>query len=122
MKFREEYLNESASTNKKIKAELDNYLDSNDIKQTYFDLKEILNVALRDANFSDLIPEVDKVFTRGRNSHVKDISMLYKMKGEEIAAMAKWDANDILDGVAFYASTKLGRPLGEKIEQLKELV
>jgi hypothetical protein len=122
MKFKDT-LNESASTNKKIKAELDHYLgDVTDVKQHYFDLKEILNAALRDANFSDLIPAVDKVFSRAQNSEIKDWSVLFTNKGEEIATMAKWDANIILDGIAFYASLKLGGPLGKKITELKDLV
>jgi hypothetical protein len=34
--------------------------------------------------------------------------------------MAKWDGKDIVDAVGFYVSMTIGRPMGQKVEQLVE--
>ena len=36
----------------------------------------------------------------------------------QIATMAKWDGEDIAKAVGFYVSMSIGRPLGQKIENL----
>ena len=38
--------------------------------------------------------------------------------GTDIANICKWDGKDIVDAIGFYVSMTVGRPMGEKIENL----
>jgi hypothetical protein len=51
----------------------------------------------------------------------QDLEDMYEYEiGPKIASMAKWDGKDIVDAVGFYVSMTIGRPMGQKVEQLVE--
>ena len=85
----------------------------------------ILIGALRDANFATTIKNVPKIFPKaeydGDNRNERTITNMYKNKiGPKIAKIANWDGKDIVNGIGFYVSMQIGRPMGQKIEQLVE--
>jgi len=88
-------------------------------------LMHILIGALRDANFSAAIKNVPKIFPKakyeGDPMGEQDLEDMYEYEiGPKIASMAKWDGKDIVDAVGFYVSMTIGRPMGQKVEQLVE--
>ncbi len=88
-------------------------------------LMHILIGALRDANFSAAIKNVPKIFPKakyeGDPMGEQDLEDMYEYEiGPKIASMAKWDGKDIVDAVGFYVSMTIGRPMGQKVEQLIE--
>jgi len=88
-------------------------------------LMHILIGALRDANFSAAIKNVPKIFPKakyeGDPMGEQDLEDMYEYEiGPKIAAMAKWDGKDVVDAVGFYVSMTIGRPMGQKVEQLVE--
>ena len=79
----------------------------------------ILIGALRDANFATTIKNVPKIFPKaeydGDNRNERTITNMYKNKiGPKIAKIANWDGKDIVNGIGFYVSMQIGRPMGQK--------
>ena len=82
----------------------------------------ILKGALTDANFHSTSKKVDKLFPKAKNAKYfgkRDWEDSLEDKGVDIATMAKWDWHDIIDAIGFFVSMYVGRPLGSKIEALK---
>jgi hypothetical protein len=124
-------LNESLNFNKEVKQFLDAELKEEGKPHfpkgaPQFAVMHILIGALRDANFHEEAKKVPAIFP----SNVKDIysddkewatnlidDYEYEL-GPKVAKICKYDGKAIVDGVAFYASMSIGRPVGEKIENL----
>ena len=88
-----------------------------------FAVMNVLMGALTDANFHSESKKVPAIFGskakyEGDPMAQKDMESLYQSIGERIATMAKWDGEDIAKAVGFYVSMTIGRPLGQKIENL----
>jgi hypothetical protein len=88
-----------------------------------FAVMNVLMGALTDANFHSESKKVPTIFGskakyEGDPMAQKDMESLYQSIGERIATMAKWDGEDIAKAVGFYVSMTIGRPLGQKIENL----
>ena len=88
-----------------------------------FAVMNVLMGALTDANFHSESKKVPAIFGskakyEGDPMAQKDMESLYQSIGERIATMAKWDGEDIANAVGFYVSMTIGRPLGQKIENL----
>jgi hypothetical protein len=117
--------------NKKVNDELNFYLGDviNDVPMSQWIIKTILKSALTDANFHNASKEVDSIFTKAKYTESAQFSKLQEdaitkrleSKGRDIAKMCDYDAFEIIDSIAFYVSMNMGRPLGEKIENLKNI-
>ena len=117
--------------NKKVNDELNFYLGDviNDVPMSQWIIKTILKSALTDANFHNTSKEVDSIFTKAKYTESAQFSKLQEdaitkrleSKGRDIAKMCDYDAFEIIDSIAFYVSMNMGRPLGEKIENLKNI-
>ena len=88
-----------------------------------FAVMNVLMGALTDANFHSESKKVPALFGskakyEGDPMGKRDMESLYQSIGEKIATMAKWDGEDIAKAVGFYVSMTIGRPMGEKIENL----
>ena len=110
--------------NKKVKKFLDAYFKGTSASspEAHHALMFILKGALTDANFHSTSKKVDKLFPKAKNAKYfgkRDWENSLEDKGVDIATMAKWDGHDILDAIGFFVSMYVGRPLGSKIEALK---
>ena len=110
--------------NKKVKKFLDAYFKgtSASAPEAHHALMFILKGALTDANFHSTSKKVDKLFPKAKNAKYfgkRDWEDSLEDKGVDIATMAKWDGHDIIDAIGFFVSMYVGRPLGSKIEALK---
>jgi len=114
--------------NKKVNEELKNYLGNvNASPMNQWQVKTILQSALTDANFHSASKKVDDVFPNAmfvespiwsklQEDFLKD---RLENKGREIARMSEYDGDEIINAIAFYVSMNMGRPLGQKVESLK---
>jgi hypothetical protein len=126
-----EGLNENLNFNKEVKQFLDAELKE-ETKPHFpkgapqFAVMHILIGALRDANFHQQAKQVPSLFP----SNLKDIysddkeyetnlidEYEYEL-GPKVANICKYDGKAIVNAVGFYASMSIGRPVGEKIENL----
>lgn len=124
-------LNEDANMNKKVKALLDKSLSGTKAGSPphLFAIKHILIGALTDANFHPEAKKVPALFpkaefepkTYGENEK-EAIKMFEYEIGTHIARICGYDGGDIVDAIGFYASMTIGRPVGEKIQKLVEMV
>lgn len=110
--------------NKKVKKFLDAYFKGTSASspEAHHALMFILKGALTDANFHSTSKKVDKLFPKAKNAKYfgkRDWENSLEDKGVDIATMAKWDGHDIIDAIGFFVSMYVGRPLGSKIEALK---
>ena len=110
--------------NKKVKKFLDAYFKGTSASspEAHHALMFILKGALTDANFHSTSKKVDKLFPKAKNAKYfgkRDWEDSLEDKGVDIATMAKWDGHDIIDAIGFFVSMYVGRPLGSKIEALK---
>ena len=89
-----------------------------------FAVMHILMGALTDANFHSESKKVPALFGskakyEGDPMAEKDLIQMYQYDlGTDIANICKWDGKDIVDAIGFYVSMTVGRPMGEKIENL----
>jgi hypothetical protein len=120
-------LNEDPNMNKKVKALLDKELKdlSKGRPNHQFAVMYVLKGALTDANFHSEAKKVEKLFPRaeyqGDPMAEKDLIQMYEYEiGPKIANICKWDGKDIVNAIGFYVSMTIGRPMGEKIENLVE--
>jgi hypothetical protein len=119
-------LNEDPNMNKKVKTLLDKELKdlSKGSPNHHFAVMHILKGALTDANFHSESKKVEKLFPKadyqGDPMGEKDLISIYEGIGEDIANICKWDGKDIVLAIGFYVSMTIGRPMGEKIENLVE--
>ena len=112
--------------NKKVKMLLDKELK--DLRKGggnhLFAVMHILMGALTDANFHSESKKVPALFGskakyEGDPMAEKDLIQMYQYDlGTDIANICKWDGKDIVDAIGFYVSMTVGRPMGEKIENL----
>ena len=112
--------------NKKVKMLLDKELK--DLRKGggnhLFAIMHILMGALTDANFHSESKKVPALFGskakyEGDPMAEKDLIQMYQYDlGTDIANICKWDGKDIVDAIEFYVSMTIGRPLGQKIENL----
>jgi hypothetical protein len=123
--IKESVVNEDANMNKKVKALLDKEL--RDLRKGgsnhYFAVMAILMGALIDANFHSEAKKVPSLFGskakyEGDPMAKQDLIRIYEDMGEKIAHICKWDGKDIVNAVGFYVSMTIGRPMGQKIENL----
>ena len=123
--IKESVVNEDANMNKKVKALLDKEL--RDLRKGgsnhYFAVMAILMGALIDANFHSEAKKVPALFGskakyEGDPMAKQDLIRIYEDMGEKIASICKWDGKDIVNAVGFYVSMTIGRPMGQKIENL----
>ena len=110
--------------NKRVKKFLDAYFKGTSASspEAHHALMFILKGALTDANFHSTSKKVDKLFPKAKNAKYfgkRDWEDSLEDKGVDIATMAKWDGHDIIDAIGFFVSMYVGRPLGSKIEALK---
>ena len=110
--------------NKRVKKFLDAYFKGTSASspEAHHALMFILKGALTDANFHSTSKKVDKLFPKAKNAKYfgkRDWEDSLEDKGVDIATMAKWDGHDIIDAIGFFVSLYVGRPLGSKIEALK---
>jgi hypothetical protein len=90
----------------------------------YFAVMNVLMGALTDANFHSESKKVPTLFGskakyEGDPMAEKDLIQMYQYDlGTDVANICKWDGEDIAKAVGFYVSMTIGRPLGEKIENL----
>ena len=110
--------------NKKVKKFLDAYFKGTSASspEAHHALMFILKGALTAANFHSTSKKVDKLFPKAKNAKYfgkRDWEDSLEDKGVDIATMAKWDGHDIIDAIGFFVSMYVGRPLGSKIEALK---
>ena len=110
--------------NKKVKKFLDAYFKGTSASspEAHHALMFILKGALTDANFHSTSKKVDKLFPKAKGAKYfgkREWEDSLESKGADIATMAKWDGHDILDAIGFFVSMYVGRPLGSKIEALK---
>ena len=110
--------------NKKVKKFLDAYFKGTKASspEAHHAIMFILKGALTDANFHSTSKKVDKLFPKAKNAKYfgkRDWEDSLEDKGVDIATMAKWDGHDIIDAIGFFVSMYVGRPLGSKIEALK---
>jgi len=135
MKTLREFLGEGSLTeentrlNKKVKAELDQYLGTTkpNSPDYQFVMMHVLKGALVDANFHDEAKKLDKFFPKANESKyaTPEFDALLdgmKDRGRDIARAAKWDGHDIIDAFASYTTMTMGRPFGQKLQSLKEEV
>ena len=125
----ENILSEGPAENKKVKALLDKHLK--DLKKGganhQWAIMHILMGALGDANFNSEAKRVSKLFPKakyeGDPMAKKDLENMYHYElGADIASICKWDGKVIVDALGYYISMTLGRPLGQKVEDLVENV
>jgi hypothetical protein len=125
----ENILSEGPAENKKVKALLDKHLK--DLKKGganhQWAIMHILMGALGDANFHSEAKRVSKLFPKakyeGDPMAKKDLENMYHYElGADIASICKWDGKVIVDALGYYISMTLGRPLGQKVEDLVENV
>jgi hypothetical protein len=125
----ENILSEGPAENKKVKALLDKHLK--DLKKGganhQWAIMHILMGALGDANFHSEAKRVSKLFPNakyeGDPMAKKDLENMYHYElGADIASICKWDGKVIVDALGYYISMTLGRPLGQKVEDLVENV
>ena len=110
--------------NKKVKKFLDAYFKGTKASspEAHHAIMFILKGALTDANFHSTSKKVDKLFPKAKNAKYfgkRDWEDSLEDKGVDIATMAKWDGHDIIDAIGFFVSMYVCRPLGSKIEALK---
>ena len=110
--------------NKKVKKDLDAYFKGTSASspEAHHAIMFILKGALTDANFHSTSKKVDKLFPKAKGAKYfgkREWEDNLESKGMDIAAAAKWDGHDILDAIGFFVSMYIGRPLGSKIEDLK---
>lgn len=116
---------EDGRLNKKIKSLLDKNITGkfkNDAKLHQWTVKEILKHALTDANFHSEAKKVDKYFRRadassftsGDPEEFSDAAL--EPIGTEISKLTKWNGQDIINGIAFYANMNLGGGLGNTLK------
>jgi len=80
--------------------------------------------ALTDANFHSESKKVPAIFGskakyEGDPQGKNDLIDMYEYEiGTDIAHICKWDGKDIVNAVGFYVSMTIGRPMGQKIENL----
>ena len=126
-----EVLTEDADMNKDVKKFLDKSLGGMRAGSPphLFAVKHTLIGALRDANFHSEAKKVPALFpkaefepkTYGENEE-EAIDMYEYEVGPQIARICGYDGGDIVDAIGFYASMTIGRPVGEKIQKLVEMV
>jgi hypothetical protein len=124
--LKEGTLNEDPNMNKKVKALLDKELKdlSKGRPNHLFAVMHILMGALTDANFHSESKKVPTLFGskakyEGDPMAEKDLIQMYQYDlGTDVANICKWDGKDIVNAVGFYVSMTIGRPMGEKIENL----
>jgi hypothetical protein len=114
--------------NKKVNETLKNYLgDSSASPMHQWEVKTILQSALTDANFHQEAKRVDSIFPNAMFTESVQFSKLQEDflrgrledMGRDIARMSEYDGHEIINAIAFYVSMNMGRPLGQKVESLK---
>jgi hypothetical protein len=114
--------------NKKVNEKIKHYLDDSSASPMHqWEVKTILESALTDANFHKEAKMVDSVFPNARFTESVQFSKLQEDflrdrledMGREIAKMSEYDGHEIINAIAFYVSMNMGRPLGQKVESLK---
>lgn len=122
-------LNEDANMNKKVKALLDKELRGlpEGRPEHQFAVMHTLIGALRDANFHSELKKVPPIFPKadylGDSTKEKDTIDLYEDEiGPKVANICGYDGGEIVDAIGFYVSMTIGRPVGEKIQKLVEVM
>tara|TARA_R110000868_G_scaffold101361_2_gene279059 strand:+ start:11177 stop:14029 length:2853 start_codon:yes stop_codon:yes gene_type:complete len=114
--------------NKKVNEKIKAYLDDSSASPMHqWEVKTILESALTDANFHKEAKMVDSVFPNATFTESVQFSKLQEdflrdrleNMGREIASMSEYDGDEIINAIAFYVSMNMGRPLGQKVESLK---
>ena len=128
-----EVLTEDADMNKDVKKFLDKSLSLRGMKAGspphLFAVKHTLIGALRDANFHSDAKKVPALFPKaefeprayGENEE-EAIDMYEYEIGPVIARICGYDGKAIVNAIGFYVSMTIGRPVGEKIQKLVEMV
>ena len=128
-----EVLTEDADMNKDVKKFLDKSLSLRGMKAGspphLFAVKHTLIGALRDANFHSDAKKVPALFPKaefeprayGENEE-EAIDMYEYEIGPVIARICGYDGKAIVTAIGFYVSMTIGRPVGEKIQKLVEVV
>ena len=109
--------------NLKVKDYLDAYLKGEKVNSPEYQeaLMLILKGALRDANYHSEARQVHNYFPKAGNVYI-DTQMedVIEDKGVDIAKMAKWDGNKIIDAFAYYTNLRIGGGFGNRLMSLKE--
>ena len=126
-----EVLTEDADMNKDVKKFLDKSLRGTKAGSPphLFAVKHTLIGALRDANFHSDAKKVPALFPKaefeprayGENEE-EAIDMYEYEIGPVIARICGYDGKAIVTAIGFYVSMTIGRPIGEKIQKLVEVV
>lgn len=126
-----EVLTEDADMNKDVKKFLDKSLRGTKAGSPphLFAVKHTLIGALRDANFHSDAKKVPALFpkaefepkTYGENEE-EAIDMYEYEIGPQIARICGYDGKAIVSALGFYVSMTIGRPVGEKVQKLVEMM
>lgn len=114
---------ENTRFNKWLLKFIDNYMKGSEKPGTpeyQWIIKTLFQHTLHDANFHSEAKKVEKIFRRAKEPNkAEQLDGLLLNKAEDIAAKAKWDGYDIIDGFAYVASMRIGGPKLDPIKALK---
>lgn len=102
---------------------IDNYMEGSEKPGTpeyQWVIKTLFQHTLHDANFHSEAKKVEKIFRRAKEPNkAEQLDRLLLNKAEDIAAKAKWDGHDIIDGFAYVSAMRIGGPKLKPIKALK---